>query len=69
MFGSWTVGVRRDTTIQRKLLSESELTFEKALNIARAMEIADKDVENLRSIGKLSDAETPDDAVHKIRLQ
>ena len=58
----------RDTTIQRKLLSESELTFEKALNIARAMEIADKDVENLRSIGKLSDAETPDE-LHKIRLQ
>ena len=60
----------RDTAIQRKLLSESALTFEKALSIARATEIANKDVENLKSIGKLSDAEqSTSDSVHKIRPQ
>ena len=42
----------RDHAIQRKLLSEHNLTCEKALSIATAMEVANQDLEQLRTIGK-----------------
>ena len=41
----------REPAIQRKLLSEAKLTFEKSLNIATAMETANRDVEDLKQIG------------------
>ena len=44
------VGVR-NASIQRKLLSESSLTFTKAYQTALAMEMAQRDVENIRQIG------------------
>ena len=56
----------RDTTTQRKLLSEATLTFEKALQMARAMEVANKDVENLKIIGRQPDGPTST-AVHKMQ--
>lgn len=38
-----------DDRIQRRLLAESELTFEKALKIAQALETANKDVKDLQA--------------------
>lgn len=38
-----------DDRIQRRLLSEADLTFEKALKIAQAMETANKDVKDLQA--------------------
>lgn len=38
-----------DDRIQRRLLSEAELTFERALKIAQAMETANKDVKDLQT--------------------
>ena len=40
-----------DQNIQRKLLSESSLTYEKAVDIAISMETADKDSQDLRKLG------------------
>ena len=42
----------REAAIQRKLLGEPSLTFEKALNIATAMEMASKDVEKIKAISQ-----------------
>lgn len=52
------VGVK-DATIQRKLLSESELTFSKAYNLATAMELAPKDLEDIRKIATPVDPPAP----------
>ncbi|XP_030853017.1 predicted GPI-anchored protein 58 [Strongylocentrotus purpuratus] len=53
----------KDKATQRKLLSESELTFDKALKVAMAMEIANRDVEQLHS----SDNGSEDKEVHQLR--
>ncbi|XP_063957546.1 uncharacterized protein LOC135154651 [Lytechinus pictus] len=42
----------RDIAIQRKLLSESSLTLQHALQTATAMEVADRDVEKLKVLSK-----------------
>ena len=54
----------RDATIQRKLLSEQNLTFEKALNTATAMEVASRDAKEIQAIGKTLNI---DKDVHKLR--
>ncbi|XP_060771406.1 uncharacterized protein LOC132882151 [Neoarius graeffei] len=45
-----------DDHIQRKLLAEPELTFEKALKVAQAIETANKDVRDLQSQPKTLDS-------------
>ena len=49
----------REPTIQQKLLGDTSLTFEKALNIATAMEMASKDVEKTKEIGHPDSQATP----------
>ena len=56
----------RDSAIQRKLLSEQSLTFEKALNIATAMEVANRDVKEIQAMGKTLNIDKVKD-VHKLR--
>ena len=53
-----------DVNIQRKLLGTAKLTFENATNIAVAMEVAKKDVEQIRKIGKPQDDST---SVHQFQ--
>lgn len=53
-----------DINVQRKLLGTSQLTFEKAVNIAIAMEVAKRDVEQIRKIGNPQDDPT---SVHKLQ--
>ena len=42
----------REAAIQRKLLSDTSLTFEKAVTIATAMEMASRDVEKIKEISQ-----------------
>ncbi|XP_063970819.1 uncharacterized protein K02A2.6-like [Lytechinus pictus] len=48
----------RDIAIQRKLLSESSLTLQHALQTATAMEVADRDVEKLKVLSKGTESPT-----------
>ena len=41
-----------DDRIQRRLLAETELSFAKAMQLATAMELADRDTADLRSVTK-----------------
>ena len=50
----------QNAVIQRRLLSEKDLTFNKALDTATAMEMASKDVENIKKMTH------PDAKVHKL---
>ena len=50
-----------DGRVQHLLLAESKLTFEKALEIAQAMELADRDAKDLQA-----SSNSPHDQVHKI---
>lgn len=50
--------------IQRKLLSEPSLSFEKALNTATAMEVASRDVKQIQAMGKSMNT---DKEVNKLR--
>ena len=54
-----------DPRMQRRLLSEADLDYNKALKIARAMEMADKDAQKLK--GEQSDKAAPETegVVHK----
>ena len=54
----------RDQSIQRKLLSERELSFEKALQDATAKEMANKDVEDIQKDQQSGPDEVP---VNKIQ--
>lgn len=57
------VGVK-DASIQKKLLSETALTFAKAFSMATAMEMAQKDVESIKQIGTPSTV--AENTVHKV---
>ena len=50
----------KDTTIQKKLLSETDLTLDKAIQLAQSAETAEK---NVKEMG----GETPKEPVHQIR--
>lgn len=52
-----------DVNVQRKLLGMPNLTFEKAVNTATAMEVAKQDVEQIKQIKKPQDDST---LVHKL---
>lgn len=56
----------REPAIQRKLLIETKMTFEKALNLATAMEMANIDVQNIKLIN--NPTESPS-AVNKMQPQ
>ena len=59
----------RSKRVQQRLLQESELTYEKALNIAQSAEIAEKDAKRLQptpSVDKLM-TEVEDRPVHKLQ--
>ena len=58
------VGVQ-DIGIQRKLLSEKDLKFENALAMATAMEMANKDVQDIKK-AVASNATVPPDKVNKL---
>ena len=53
-----------DPRIQRRLLSEAELDFDKALKTALAMEMADRDAEDLKGAGGPGDRAAPE-GVHR----
>ena len=53
-----------DVTFQRRLLAEDELTLEKAVQLARALETADKDASALQSLRAPAPAE-----VHSVNRQ
>ncbi|XP_022101226.1 uncharacterized protein LOC110984905 [Acanthaster planci] len=57
----------REPAIQRKLLSDTSLTFEKALNIATAMEMASKDVEKIKEISQ-PESQPADPKVNKMQF-
>lgn len=52
--------------IQRRLLSERDLTFDKALKLAQAIETASKDVRDLQSLEAATPHERMPQAVHKV---
>ena len=53
----------QNPAIQRRLLSEKDLTFEKALSTATAMEMASKDVEDIQKMAH------PDSKVNKLHFK
>ena len=55
-----------DDRIQRRLLSEPDLTFEKALKLAQAIETASKDVKDLQSLESTHSHMRAPQAVHKM---
>ncbi len=55
----------REPAIQRKLLGEASLTFERALQLATAMEMANKGVENIKQINNPAESTT----VNKMHLK
>ena len=50
-----------DTRIQRRLLAEPELTFQKALTLSQAMELADRDTKDLQVASTVNPAQ-----IHKL---
>ena len=50
----------KDTTIQKKLLAETDLTLDKAIQLAQSSETAEKNLKEM-------EGETPRDPVHQIR--
>ena len=58
----------REATIQRKLLGDTSLTFEKAVNIATAMEMASRDVEKIEEISQ-PESQSASSQVNKMQPQ
>lgn len=56
-----------DNRIQRRLLSEADLTFKQALQIAMGMELAEKNVADIQQ--EISKQSAPAQPVHKIQPQ
>ena len=60
----WIVCRIEDQKIQRRLLAEPELTFDKAFELALASESADKNAKDLQPAAK-----APQDPVHKLQVR
>ena len=60
----WIVCGIEDQKIQRRLLAEPELTFDKAFELALASESADKNAKDLQPAAK-----APQDPVHKLQVR
>lgn len=61
----WSVGIG-DDRIQRWLLSELDLTFDKVLKLAQAIETASKDVKDLQSLELAPPHVRNPQSVHKL---
>lgn len=55
-----------DDRIQRRLSSEPDLTFDRALKLAQAIETASKDVKDLQSLESVTQHVRNPQAVHKM---
>ena len=64
MLRDWIVCGIEDQKIQRRLLAEPELTFDKAFELALASKSADKNAKDLQPAAKV-----PQDPVHKIQVK